>query len=246
MSGAVRREPGRVRRPPPRSVDELEARAAALHGLSLGRLAADLDAPVPVELRRAKGWVGQLVEAALGAEAGSRPHPDFEALGVELKTIPVADDGQPHESTFVCTAPVAGAFETSWEASRVRRKLARVLWVPVHGRRGSELAARVIGRPRLWVPDRDEAEALASDWWRLSELIAGGELHRIHGGLGAVLQLRPKGANAADFAWMIDEEGEWVRSVPYGFYLRTGFTRRVLAGGGHPSGQGRAASASFP
>jgi len=220
------------RAPSPTSFPELEARAAALIGLSLGHLAADLGAEVPTELRRAKGWIGQLVEAALGAEAGSKPTPDFEALGVELKTIPVDEHGRPHESTFVCTAPIEGAFDASWEESRVRRKLARVLWVPVRGRRGEDLATRVIGRPRLWVPDSEEDAALARDWRELSELIVGGELHRIHGRLGRVLQLRPKGANAGDFAWMMDEEGEWVRAVPYGFYLRAGFTRQVLLGAG--------------
>ncbi len=217
-----------LRRPPPTSLPELEARAVALTGLPLARLAAELDAPVPADLRRAKGWVGQLVEAALGAEGGSRPEPDFGALGVELKTIPVGRDGAPRESTFVCTAPIEGAFEASWETSRVRGKLAHVLWVPIAGDRGEPPGARTIGTPRLWVPDPVEDAAIAEDWLRLSELIAGGELHRIHGRLGAVLQLRPKGANAADYAWMLDEEGEWVRSVPFGFYLRARFTRGVL------------------
>ncbi|MDP2313693.1 MAG: DNA mismatch repair endonuclease MutH [Pseudomonadota bacterium] len=217
-----------LRRAPPTSLPELEARAAALTGLPLARLAAELDSPVPADLRRAKGWVGQLVEAALGAEGGSHPEPDFDALGVELKTIPVGRDGGPRESTFVCTAPIEGAFEASWETSRVRRKLARVLWVPIAGDRGEPPGARTIGAPRLWVPSPVEDAALAGDWLQLSELIAGGELHRIHGRLGAVLQLRPKAANAADYAWMLDEEGAWVRSVPFGFYLRARFTRGVL------------------
>ncbi len=227
------------RAPPPTSLPALEARAATLAGVSLARLAAELGAQVPADLRRAKGWAGQLVEAALGAEGGSSPEPDFAALGVELKTIPVGRDGCPRESTFVCTAPIEGAFEASWETSRVRRKLAHVLWVPVAGDRGEPPGARTIGTPRLWVPDPAEEAALAEDWLQLSELIAGGELHRIHGGLGAVLQLRPKGATAADYAWMLDEEGDWVRSVPFGFYLRARFTRGVVAGGaGRPAGAG--------
>jgi DNA mismatch repair protein MutH len=217
-----------VRPSPPASHAELADRAALLEGQTLGELAAGLGVPVPTELRRAKGWAGQLVERALGAEGGSRPAPDFEALGVELKTIPVTPDGRPHESTFVCTAPIEGAFEASWEESRVRHKLGRVLWVPVSGERGEPLTSRRVGRPRLWVPDAAEEARLAEDWRQLSELIVGGELHRIHGRLGRVLQLRPKGANAGDFAWMLDEEGEWVRAVPYGFYLRATFTRQLL------------------
>ena len=219
-----------LRLPPPATVPELSARAAALSGLSLAGIAAALDTPVPTDLRRAKGWIGQLVEAALGAEGGSRPEPDFAALGVELKTIPVDAGGSPRESTYVCTAPTEGAFEASWEASSVRRKLVRVLCVPILGERSDPPGARVVGTARLWVPDAAEEAALAADWLALSELLAGGELHRIHARLGVALQLRPKAANATDYAWMLDEEGTWVRSVPYGFYLRARFTRAVLRG----------------
>lgn len=214
---------------PPATLDALRARAAGLEGLSLGAIAGALDTPVPADLRRAKGWPGQLVEAALGAEGGSRPEPDFAHLGVELKTIPVDAAGAPRESTYVCVAPTEGAFEPSWEASLVRRKLARVLWVPVAGGREVAPAARVVGRPVLWEPDADALAALGADWLALSELLAGGELHRIHGRLGQGLQLRPKAASASDYAWMLDEEGTWVRAVPYGFYLRARFTAAILA-----------------
>ncbi len=218
------------RRAPPASLDELEARAAALAGRSLAELAAALGAPVPDDLRRAKGWIGQLVEAALGAVGGSRPEPDFEALGVELKTVPVGPDGAPRESTFVCAAPIEGAIEPDWETSHARRKLAHVLWVPVIGDRADPVGARVVGTPRLWAPSAAEDAVLAADWLELSERIANGELHRIHARLGVALQLRPKAANAVDYAWMLDEEGTWVRAVPYGFYLRARFTRGLLAG----------------
>jgi DNA mismatch repair protein MutH len=221
--------PARIRRPPPLSLSELAARAAALSGRTLGSLAAELGVPVPLDLRRAKGWAGQLVEAMLGAPGGSRPEPDFEALGVELKTIPVGRDGAPHESTFVCAAPSEGAYEADWASSHVRRKLARVLWVPVHGERGDPPGERTVGQPRLWVPSTEEEATLCADWQHLSELLAGGELNRIHAGLGTALQLRPKAANARDYAWMIDEEGNWVRAVPFGFYLRARFTRGVVS-----------------
>ena len=219
------------RLPPPADLADLEARAAALAGCSLGQLAAAFGAEVPADLRRAKGWIGQLVEAALGAVGGSRPGPDFEALGVELKTIPVGRDGAPRESTFVCAAPIEGAIEPNWERSHARRKLAHVLWVPVIGERTVPIGLRVVGTPRLWAPDTEEEAVLAADWRELSERIANGELHRIHARLGVALQLRPKAANASDYAWMLDEEGTWVRAVPYGFYLRARFTRQILAMG---------------
>jgi DNA mismatch repair protein MutH len=211
----------------PRSLDELAARAAALEGRTLGDLAAGAHVHVPADLRRAKGWIGQLVEAALGAPGGSRPEPDFSALGVELKTIPLGPTGRPRESTYVCAVPTEGGLDTRWETSLVRRKLGRVLWVPIHG--GGVPAERRVGQPQLWTPDADQEAALREDWTQLTELLAEGALHRIHAGLGRVLQLRPKAASASDYAWMIGEDGEWLRAVPYGFYLRAGFTASILA-----------------
>lgn len=223
---------------PPATTDALEARAHALAGRTLAEIAAHLHAPVPADLRRHKGWVGQVIEAVLGAEGGSRPEPDFAALGVELKTIPVTRAGVPRESTFVCTVPTEGAFETRWEASHVRRKLAHVLWVPVAGESDEPPGARTIGTPRLWRPDAREDAVLAADWLALNELLVGGELHRISARLGRALQLRPKAANADDFAWMIGEDGDWVRAVPYGYYLRARFTAGVLGGPGVPPPDG--------
>src|SRR5262245_63735628 len=80
---------------------------------------------------RAKGWAGGLIEAALGASASSRSEPDFQLIGVELKTIPVDRAGVPTESTYVCTVPLAGTDDPRWEASKVHLKLRRVLWMPL-------------------------------------------------------------------------------------------------------------------
>ena len=66
---------------PPRSEGELEQRASELSGLTLGALAERLGRAVPCDLKRAKGFIGTLLEQALGATAGSRAAPDFEALG---------------------------------------------------------------------------------------------------------------------------------------------------------------------
>ena len=87
---------------PPSSVDELLSTARSLAGRTLGELAEEVGTDVPLDLRRKKGWVGQLMEARLGAYAGSKPVPDFEELGVELKTMSIGSDGKPMESTYVC------------------------------------------------------------------------------------------------------------------------------------------------
>lgn len=212
--------------PPPPDEPTLIARADALAGRTLAEVAGLLDAPVPLDLTRAKGWIGQLLEAALGATASSRPVPDFEALGVELKTLPVDGRGRPRESTFVCSASLDGGLAPRWEGSRVREKLARVLWVPIAG--SGPPGERVIGQGVLWSPSDAEEAVLRADWDELAGLLALGEHWQVDGSRGVALQLRPKAAHSGTLAWTLGADGDWVREGPRGFYLRPSFTEQIL------------------
>ncbi|MEQ8233417.1 MAG: DNA mismatch repair endonuclease MutH [Gammaproteobacteria bacterium] len=215
--------------PAPRSEAELAARAHALAGVTLGELAASLGVRLPVDLRGHKGFVGELVEAALGADAGSRPVPDFEALGVELKTVPLGANQRPRESTHVCTVSLGELLGQQWADSSVRRKLARVLWVPVEATPSLPLAARRIGAARLWSPTVEDERMLAADWEEHMELLATGRFDAIDGRLGSCLQLRPKAANGAARVAASDADGQPAATLPRGFYLRATFTARILA-----------------
>ncbi|HEY6555766.1 MAG TPA: DNA mismatch repair endonuclease MutH [Polyangiaceae bacterium] len=212
----------------PATESELMARARALSGMSLGELARRFGVAVPEAQLRAKGWVGQLLERALGATAGSRAKPDFEALGIELKTLPVDGRGQPKESTFVCTVALTEIGQVEWEHSRVRRKLARVLWVPVEAAPALPLAQRRFGEPLLWSPDPEEEAELRFDWEELAGRIGVGELEAITGHFGKHLQLRPKAAHSRVRRRGLDEDGAYVEAPPRGFYLRPSFTHGLL------------------
>lgn len=224
-----RRVPGDSGPEPPTSEAQLFARASDLSGRTLGEVAARFDRVAPPDLRRAKGWVGQLLEHALGATARSRATPDFEELGVELKTIPVRVDGVPCESTFVCTIDLAGIGSVEWEASLVKRKLSRVLWVPVTGERDVPVEARRIGTPLLWSPSEDEASALRHDWEELCAFIGRGDVEMLSGHLGRYLQVRPKAADGRSRRRGIDRDGASIPTLPRGFYLRARFTARILS-----------------
>ncbi len=208
----------------PDSDADLLARAQALTGRTLGEIARVLDQPVPADPSRSKGWIGELLETALGASAGNLPQPDFLALGIELKSVPIAR-GRPRESTFVCSAALAGE-GVGWAASRVRHKLAKVLWVPVEAE--GSLTDRRVGAARLWSPSLDDEGLLAADWEELDALLRLGQHWEIEARRGRVLQLRPKGADGRATTWALDETGEWIRAKPLGYYLRASFTARIL------------------
>ena len=212
----------------PKTTEELLSRAQAIAGLSFGELATQLDIPVPPDLKRDKGWVGMLLETALGATAGSKAEQDFRHLGIELKTIPINAQGYPLETTFVSLAPLIQNSGVNWQNSHVRHKLSRVLWIPIEGSRSIPLAERRIGTPILWQPSEQQERLLQRDWEELMDYIVLGQLDKINARLGEVLQLRPKGANSKSLTKGIGKHGEIIDTLPLGFYLRKAFTHEIL------------------
>lgn len=223
MSAALQRDPG-----PPQSQAELLSRAQALAGLTVGQLAARMHASLEGGPLRTKGRIGELIERALGATAGNLDQPDFPQLGIELKTIPMDELGRVRESTFVSTIDLHAMASAAWESSRVRRKLARVLWVPIQAAGELALSQRQIGRALLWQLDAENEALLRADWQMLAGRIAVGGIEEISAHLGEALQIRPKAANAAVKVEIHGPDGEFLQTGPRGFYLRARFTESLL------------------
>jgi DNA mismatch repair protein MutH len=213
----------------PHSEEELIERAWTIAGLTLGELGAQVGIEVPEEGVRGKGVAGQIVERALGATAASRAEPDFVALGIELKTIPLDAAGKPQESTFVASISLSAMADTDWEDSVVFKKLSRVLFVPVEAASSTPLRDRRVGRAYLWTPIPDELKRVRADWEKLALMIARGDVSEITGHLGDVLQIRPKAPSGSARRRAPDEEGAVQWTMPRGFYLRPSFTRAIIA-----------------
>lgn len=216
------------RRAPPPTADALLQRAHALAGRTLGELAYALGVALDDDARKTKGKFGTLVEAALGASGGTGKSRDFPELGIELKTLPVREDGTPTESTYVCTLHIQTASELAWETSWVKDKLARVLFLPVEGGKGP-WADRRIGRGFLWTPSSEEEAVLRRDFEDLVGMVVQGRVESLSAHHGAVLQVRPKARDGRKTATVRTEDGELLHTVPKGFYLRATFTAQLLA-----------------
>ena len=212
----------------PQTLEQLLSQAQSIAGLTFGELADELNIPIPPDLKRDKGWVGTLLERALGATAGSKAEQDFSHLGVELKTLPINAEGYPLETTFVSLAPLVQNSGVKWENSHVRHKLSCVLWMPIEGSRHIPLRERHIGAPILWKPTADQERQLKQDWEELMDLIVLGKLEQITARIGEVMQLRPKGANSRSITKGIGRNGEVIETLPLGFYLRKAFTAGIL------------------
>jgi len=213
---------------PPKTQKELMERCEALAGKTLGQIANELAVPVPANLQKHKGWVGNLLESYLGADAGNQAEPDFISLAIEMKTLPINAMGQPKESTYVCTVSMQQTGELSWQACWVRRKLAHVLWVPVEAEADIPLAERYVGNAWLWKPTEEQNAVLEKDWQELMDRIVLGQQSEITAKEGEYMQIRPKAANNRILTQGVSAQGERELINPKGFYLRTSFTKQLL------------------
>jgi len=215
---------------PPQTEQELLDRCLLLSGKQLSELALEYQHPIPSSLHQSKGFIGQLIECVLGASAANLPEPDFQNLGIELKTLPLNADGSPRESTYVCTAPLNLRAEIEyWEISRVRKKLAQILWVPIEADPLIPLAERRIGTPLLWRLTPSLETILRQDWEELTQMLHLGQTAHLSAKIGTYLQIRPKAAHSRILYPSINEYGEEIFLNPKGFYLRSQFTEKILS-----------------
>lgn len=213
----------------PNSEQELLRRAQLVAGYTFGEIAQYLNIPIPADLSKQKGWVGNLIETFLGANAGSKAERDFASLGIELKTIPVDNQGKPLETTFVSITPLMANHGVIWETSHVKYKLSKVLWVPIEGQRTIPLIKRKVGNPILWTPTPEQEQQLKQDWQELMDMITLGQVEKITARYGTYLQIRPKAANGKALTEAIGENGQIILTRPRGFYLKKAFTMQILS-----------------
>ena len=172
--------------------------------------------------------MGQIFEMSLGATATSKAEPDFQDINVELKSLPLTASGKPKESTYVCTVPLTNLHEQDWSTCWLKRKLQRVLWLPIESDKRIPIPQRHIGSAIIWSPNETETAQLQQDWEELIELVSLGKLDQITSHMGRYLQIRPKGANAKALTTTLDEEGNTIKTLPRGFYLRPEFTLQII------------------
>jgi len=208
-----------------KNLQELQELCQQIAGKSIGEIASNLQSPMPRDLQYTKGWLGQLIEKALGATGGSHAVHDFPELKIELKTIPIKSNNTPIESTYVCTVKTNES-SIAWHDSWVYNKLKKVIWVPIESEQS--LPDRVIREPIFWEMDLATEEILRTDWEELMEMLQLGYGQQLTAKFGEYLHIRPKAANSKVLVDYIDQNGNPTKIVPKGFYLRTKLTKSIL------------------
>lgn len=218
-----------LREKPPTSEPELLRLCQAIEGFSFAQLSLHLGMTIPDNPNQRKGWVGMAIERALGADAFNLALPDFQALGIELKTLPLSLSGKPTESTFITSIPLLSIHQQNWLTSQCYAKLRRVLWLPVEGDTRIPYPQRRLGRGVLWSPSAEHLSQLEKDWTYLTTMIITGQLESVDARHGEYLQIRPKAADGKSLCFAFDAQGNKIQTLPRGFYLRSSFTAEILS-----------------
>lgn len=213
---------------PPESFEVLIERLNKITGLCISEIAADLNVKLPVSTTRGKGFVGELLEMALGASAKNQSIPDFPELGLELKTLPVDQNFKPLESTFVCHAPLINVRDLHFENSPLYSKIKRVLFILTDGTKGLEYGEKYIRGYFFYTPTKEDLITLKKDFDELYELIKTGNVQSITARIGQIVQLRPKGADGTALTQAVGKDGQIIMTRPRGFYIRRSFTQELI------------------
>ncbi|WP_281495921.1 DNA mismatch repair endonuclease MutH [Candidatus Schneideria nysicola] len=215
---------------PPSSQKELMDRANRLAGFNLGELATWANINIPLDLKKDKGWIGKLIEFCLGANTKSKASRDFPHLNIELKTLPIDENGIPIENTFICMINLINYHKTIWETSYLRYKISQILWIPIEGSKDITLSMRRIGIPHLWILNQNKLEELILqyDWESLMNLIVLGKIQSIYNFSGELIQISSKRKNHLSLTPAIDQNGKIILVSPCGFYFKKSFTKKII------------------
>jgi DNA mismatch repair endonuclease MutH len=202
-------------------VDELLRRAEDLVGLTIRQVASRFR----LEPGLGKDRVASVMRRALGLRPRRLPS-SLEALGLELKTVPLGPSAEPHEAmSFSAFDPRELAGE-AWEDSDLCARLQNLLLVPIYRQvRKSDLLEQRVCRPFRWAPDREQLRGIRGEWERYRGLMASGKAKRLPPESDTrFIHVRPHGRNAAD---VVEAPGA-VRVVRSCFWLNREFIRELV------------------
>ena len=119
---------------------------------------------------------------------------------------------------------LAAAWACGDRGDRVRSGVAWLRSRIVHGADGDA----TLGRPVFWRPSAAQTAVLRADFDDLVGMIALGHIEALTAHRGTWLQVRPKAAHGRVRTRAYGPEGEYLDTIPRGFYLRARFTGALL------------------
>lgn len=218
-----------------RTFKELLERVNAVQGVPFAELATAHGVVWSAEPARNKGLAGRIVEAAMGIEANPRAEADLTYLGLEIKTIPIAEDLRVLERTKVTMLNFQDVHDQPFEGSTVEHKLRSIIFVPIVKFDLDRPERWYIRSPFIWFPSNAAYEQLKRDYEAVRGLLREGKVGELSSehppkGQGVFLTPNTAGKDSKDMtAYYLDEQR--TRKVPTkrrSWMLRKEFTSEII------------------
>lgn len=132
---------------------------------------------------RNKGEIGNIIqEFWFGLVPNSSEEPDFQAIGMELKIIPLEQRRQGltvKERTKICAINYFHLIEEEWESSHAKKKLEKILFVYFHYNNKNKLLSKVMNVDVWELKCIPERLIIRADWEGVKRRVEDGSAHEI-------------------------------------------------------------------
>lgn len=204
-------------------VDGLLARLEAL----VGRTIQDVADAHRLEPGASKSRVSGVLRRAIGLKAKLIPA-HLEALGLEIKTIPLGPNAQPYEAMSFPSFDPRELVGEEWEDSDLLAGISNMLLVPIYReQRDIDLMQQRVCRPFRWSPDREQMSGIRAEWERYRETFSAGSGQRMPTESETrFIHVRPHAMDAKDHI----EQPDGNTMVKQSFWLNRDFVRELVLG----------------
>ncbi len=202
-------------------VDALAHRLEPLVGLTITQVAEQHG----IAPGMSKNRVSSVIRQAIGLRSKRLPE-HLEALGLEIKTIPLGPNANPYEAMSFPAFDPRELADEDWEDSDLLASIQNMLLVPVYrDERRSDLMEQRLCKPFRWSADREQLSGIRAEWERFRDLFSSGKADALPTeAVTRFIHVRPHGRDGTD---RVEAPGALV--VPkQSFWLNREFVRELV------------------
>jgi DNA mismatch repair protein MutH len=172
------------------SYNEVRQALEPVVGVPFKELAPVLGIELPPDAARRKAAGGNIVETLLEIAKNSIPRPDLEALGTEVKTIPLNTLSRPREMTKISAFDLqTTSHEEEFRYSSLYKKIRSILFVPIMKVDNEAPDYWYLRPPFLWLPTEEQLDRVEADYVEIQAAAVMGDWSRLTGMPGKFLTL---------------------------------------------------------
>lgn len=207
-------------------VDRFEEAILVRYSGFLGRTVGEVAQELGVSVAGAKSGAAGIVRQALGATSPKSSIAEFDTMGITIRTVRVAPDLLPYESTSFPAFRHMELIEEEWADSTLLAQVDGIFFFPLVGERKETPQDHCrLGSPFLWRPTVEELAIIEEEWTLFRDQVRAGRADALPTAKTTrIIHVRPHARDSTD-----TEEAPGVGSVvKKSFWLNRHYVHELL------------------